>query len=126
MKKILFVLPFLPACIDVYLNPVKDDDTGETGIVVINPNAPKIESLTLSPDPVFTDQTLTATATVLDPDNEGSTTTYEWAWFVNDVDVEQNMETLSGLDSFNKGDTVEVQVTPTNEEGTGEMVAASA
>jgi hypothetical protein len=125
MKKILFVLPFLPACIDVYLNPVKDDDTGETGIVVINPNAPKIESLTLSPDPVFTDQTLTATATVLDPDNEGSTTTYEWAWFVNDVDVEQNMETLSGLDSFNKGDTVEVQVTPTNEEGTGEMVAAT-
>jgi len=123
MNKILFVLPFLPACIDVYLNPVKDDE-GDTGSVS-NPNSPQIESLVLSPDPVFTNDVLTATATVSDPSEGSQTTTYEWVWLINDEKIEHDGETLDGETAFNKGDTVEIQATPSNDDATGAMVSTT-
>jgi hypothetical protein len=126
MKKLLFILPFLPACLDVYLNPIEKDDTGgdtvsDTGI---GPESdPTLSELTLSPNPAFTNDVLTATATT--NDGQGGTPEITWAWFVNGTDLELDTATLNGVDAFDKGDSVEVQATPYNEEGAGETTSVT-
>ena len=54
MKKILFILPFMPDCLEVYLNPIEKDETGEetgndTGNVV--EAVPTVSELKLTPAP---------------------------------------------------------------------------
>ena len=126
MKKLLFILPFLPACLEVYLNPIEKDDTVEetgndTGNVV--EGVPTVSELTTTPDPAFTNDVLTATAST--DDGQGGTPEVTWAWFVNGSDLELDTDSLNGVDSFDKGDTVGVQATPYNEDGTGETASAT-
>jgi len=124
VRSILFFLAFLPACIDVYLNPIKDkEDTGDSGEIIVEPGIPTVTALGLSPDPAFTNDMLSATATT--DDGEGGSPDVLWAWSVNTVDIEWTEATLSGLDYFEKGDIVEVSATPFTEESTGSAATAS-
>jgi len=86
-------------------------------------------TVNLTPDPAFTNDTLTATATKADVDGEPVTLTYVWK--VNGTTVKTTSDTSSLTDTLdmtvagngNKGDTVSVEVTPND--GTANGSAAS-
>lgn len=84
---------------------VVDSDPAIFEISVVN-RAPSIYGLELTPDPAYTNSTLTATVDVLDDDSDPIQLSYSWA--VNDVTVEgETGETLAG-DYFKKDDNVAV------------------
>jgi hypothetical protein len=94
-----------------------DGTTASTSVVVQN-SAPVINSLTLSPNPVGTNDTLTATVDATDADNDAMTFTYVWK--VNGTVVQTTSAASSATDTLDlsqagkgdSGDTITVEVTP--------------
>ncbi|MCK6524859.1 hypothetical protein L6R49_25940, partial [Myxococcota bacterium] len=80
-------------------------------------------TLTLTPAELTTDSTVTALIGGADPD--GDVLSFEIQWLVNDTVVASDVESISGVDYFDKGDTVQVVVTATDSEG-GSTTAESA
>ncbi len=78
---------------------------------------PTIEELVLTPDPVRTDDVVTATAVISDPEEDELTTT--WSWFVDGNLVQTGADaTLDGTLWLDKGDTLSVTVETTDGEST--------
>ena len=103
-------------------NDGTEDGPSATAETTIGNGLPAI-TITLTPAAVTTDTVLTALIGGSDPD--GDVLTYEIDWLVNDAVVASGVESLSGLDFFDKGDTVQVVVTATDSEG-GSTTAESA
>jgi len=124
MRPIFLFIPFLCSCVDVAITPIKDDTgdthTTDTGTVVTG--TPSITSLSLTPDPAFTDDLLIATAE--SDDGYGSPADLTWSWSVNGSEVATEVSELDGAAFFEKGDTVTVSVTPFSDEVTGDASIA--
>ena len=80
-------------------------------------------TITLTPAALTTDTVITALIGGADPD--GDVLGFEIEWLVNDAVVASDVESLSGLEHFDKGDTVQVVVTATDSAG-GSTTAESA
>ena len=94
-----------------------DGNVLEDTVIVAN-TAPVIDSVTLSPSPVYTNDTIIATAVLLDDDTT-QTVSATYAWHVIDfqtgIDTEVQSgtnSTLSGVSFFDRDDEVYVIVTP--------------
>ena len=85
--------------------------------------APEISSLELTPNPIYTQSTLTAIASATDAEGDGISYLYDW--FVNGSLVQSG--TSPELDSsyFEKGDVVQVTLTVNDSFGTGIPESAS-
>jgi hypothetical protein len=109
----------------VEVTPFDGEEAGtpvsSTSVTVQN-TLPTLASVTLSPDPVRTDDTLTATAGTT-TDDDGDTVSVTYAWTVNGTAAGTGA-TLAGT-AFKKGDTVEVTATPNDGTGSGTAVKAS-
>ena len=88
----------------------------DTSIKRLN-TAPTVDSVTLSPATVYTNDTITAAVTTSDEDGDAVTVTY--AWYVNGDLVGETGSTLSGATYFNKDDLVHVVATPSDGSTTG-------
>ena len=84
----------------------------DTVDIIVNPpnNPPVMTSVTITPDPAYTNDDLTANPTATDAD--GDPITYSYQWIKNDVNIagETNQTLLSG--NFVKNDIIKVKVTP--------------
>jgi len=100
---------------------VTPSDAGGAGAVgsdeiAIANTAPEVDAVTLSPSPVYTDDTLTASVTSSDED--GDSVSLSYAWYVNSALTGGDSASLSGT-YFDKGDSVFVEVTPSDAGGAG-------
>jgi formylglycine-generating enzyme required for sulfatase activity len=75
-------------------------------------SAPTVSALSLSPSHLTTDDTLTVSAVGADLD--GDPVSFSYAWSVNGAGVAATGSSLSGGLYFNRGDTVEVAVRPSD------------
>ncbi len=79
---------------------------------------PSVDAPTLTPDPLFTDDL--ATCSVPTPsDPEGDPVTVVLRWLVDGNDVGVTADTLAGA-TFDKGQTVQCEATPSDATGTGD------
>jgi hypothetical protein len=101
----------------------KDGGTASaTASVTISNQAPTISSVSLSPDPVYTNDTLTVSATIEDDDGDTLTTSYDW--YVEDALVQSGSDnTLDGEDWFDKDDEVYVVITVNDEIETSSAIS---
>ena len=84
--------------------------TETTATVTIGNSPPEITDVSLAPTDVFTDDTVTATASTIEPD--GQPLTFQYAFYVDDVLVQDSASaTLDGTVHFDKGQTIQVTVT---------------
>lgn len=112
----------LPGCTDGKDVSPKDDSnttSEDSGEEPCN-TPPRVVSVSISPDPAFTNDT--STATVEATDAEGDAVNLRYAWLVGGVEVGAG-ETLDGTTGFDKHDRVHVVVTPSD--GTVEGEPAS-
>ncbi|MEE2752005.1 MAG: putative metal-binding motif-containing protein, partial [Myxococcota bacterium] len=86
---------------------------------------PTVESVTLSPTPVYTNDTITAAVTTSDSD--GDPVSLSYAWSVDNTVVLEGVDeaSLAGTSFFSKGQTVLVSVTPDDGFGAGNSAASS-
>lgn len=98
------------------------DGPSATAEATIGNGLPSV-TLTLTPAELTTDSTVTALIGGADPD--GDVLSFEIQWLVNDTVVASDVETISGVEYFDKGDTVQAIVTATDSEG-GSTTAESA
>lgn len=75
---------------------------------------PRITSLDVTPEEVYTDDLLTASAVAFDDD--GDPTTIRFDWYVDGVLARANSATFDGTTRFDKGDDVYVLATPVDSE----------
>ena len=73
-----------------------------------------MDSVTLSPSTVYTNDTITATAVLSDDDSSQSgSLTANYEWFVDNASVQNgSSNTLDGVSMFNRDQSVYVTVTP--------------
>ncbi len=93
-----------------------DVGTGVNGV-------PSVGGVGLGPSSAGTSDTLTANATGADPD--GDPVTLAYAWYVNGALVAETGASLDGTIWFDRGDTVYVEVTPSDPTSTGTATASS-
>ena len=110
------------------VTPDDGTDSGSTvtsNVVVIDNTPPIMATVTLSPPDPGTEDTISATPTATDSD--GDTITYTYEWYVNStLVVTTTVGELSGLVYFDRGDSVEVTVTPNDGTDDGSPVSSSA
>ena len=95
------------------VTPYDGDDAGTaiSASVTIENTAPEVTEITLSPDPVYTDDVLAAVATTNDVDGDAVSLSYDW--YVDGTLVASGSSgTLDGLSAFNKDEEVYVVATP--------------
>ncbi len=100
---------------------VMDGVAGEAS-VTIGDTAPTMLSLTLSPDPLHSNEN--ATAVPVAEDVDGDTITYTWVWGVDGRHVIDTADSLGGF-NFSRGQTVKATATPSDGELSGDPMAAS-
>lgn len=97
------------------------DGDGETATgtatVVIENRPPIVDSVTLAPNVVYTNDLLTATSVITDDDEQAFSALYEWHVVDYDTGVDSIVQsgtdsTLSGVSYFDRDDEVYVIVTP--------------
>ena len=95
-----------------------DSGTALSDSVMALNEPPVVDSVSLSPSSVYTDDTITAVVSTSDLD--GDTVTLSYAWYVDGVLVSETGGTLDGATWFEKGQAVFVVVTPNDgtEDGT--------
>ncbi len=99
---------------------VMDGVAGEASATIVN-TPPQLVSVSITPDPLQTDDTAQAVVEVYDAD--GDEVSYVWTWGVNGREVFTGRDTLSGL-NFRRDQVVRVTVTPSDAEASGEPVSA--
>ena len=108
-----FIVGTLLACRSTPNDGKTDGDFAEDTATIQN-TLPSVDSVTLSPSTVYTNDTITAAAVLSDGDSSQSgslTATYEW--FVDNVSVQNgSSNTLDGVSMFNRDQSVYVTVTP--------------
>ena len=88
---------------------VDDGDSVDSNMVTIGNHAPVVESVTLSPDPAYTDDVLTSSVTT--SDEEGDTVSLVYQWYVDGAYVGSGTS-LDGLTAFDRGQEVYLTVFP--------------
>jgi hypothetical protein len=78
---------------------------------------PEVTSLELDPAAVYTNDVITAAVSASDP--EGDAVTLAYGWFVDGALVAASADPLDGSIHFDKNQTVELQVTPSDEFASG-------
>jgi len=81
---------------------------GETSIIISN-SIPSVDSVSLSPDPLYTDNLVSASASASDSD--GDTLTLYYTWSVNGAEVQTGTGSSLAASFFAKGDGVSVAAT---------------
>ncbi len=82
-------------------------------LTVVGPdsnNAPEVSGVTLSPNPVMTNDIISVSATTSDAD--GDPVTLSYSWIKNGNFMSETGNTLDGSSWFDKGDQIQVEVTP--------------
>jgi len=80
-------------------------------ITVVAPNnPPEVSGVSISPDPAFTNDVISVSSSTSDAD--GDSVTLSYSWLVNGQAISETSQTLSGTSSFDKGDQIQVDVTP--------------
>lgn len=95
------------------VTPFDGQDAGDpmSASAVVANGVPSLASVSIAPDPPYTDDTVTATATG-ESDPEGDPVTLNYAWYVAGILVPgQTGTTLDGA-LFSRGESVQVEVTP--------------
>jgi len=93
-------------------------------ITVVAPNSPpEVTGVTLSPDPAFTDDIISVSASTSDADGDPVTLSYSWS--VNGNAVSETGSTLAGSTWFDKSDIIDVEVTPNDGTTDGTAVSSS-
>lgn len=98
---------------DTIICAVTPDDGTDTGATLTNrlliSNAPpEVVSVSITPDPALTDDTLSTSVSTTDPDSDSVSVSYQWS--VNSSPISTGTTLSSSL--FSKGDEVTVEVTP--------------
>jgi hypothetical protein len=88
-----------------------------TASVKIGNNLPVVQSITLSPNQLFTGQSVRAE--VITEDKDGDFVQVHYEWQVNGMPIDNDLDTLSG-DRVHSADTILVFVTPADPYGRGE------
>ena len=96
--------------------------TSGSGSITIENSIPVVSAVVLSPDPVYTNNILTATATYSDLDNDALGLSY--AWSVDGTEVQAGTTNTLSNGLFSKGQTVSVSVVAND--GTDTSIAATA
>ncbi len=109
--------------VQVTVTPDDGEDVGDavsSATVTVGGGVPVISSVTLSPTTLTTNTTVSASVTASDPDGDSITLAYDWR--VNGSSVGVTSSSLSGSSWFDKGDDVQVRVTPSDVDGSGSPV----
>ena len=109
----------------VTVTPTDGDLSGEpaTASVDITNTVPEVYLVTLTPNPATAGDVLSCDPfSVYDADGDDLSFDYEWA--VNGVTVSVSSSTLEAP-SFQRGDEVVCQVTPSDDEGSGEALESA-
>ncbi|MEC7983579.1 MAG: hypothetical protein VX278_00365 [Myxococcota bacterium] len=83
--------------------------TATAASTTINNRLPTVDSVSLSPDPLYTDDTITATASASDDDGDSTTLSYQWS--VNGTVIQSGTDNSFDSSLFGKEDEVTVSVT---------------
>jgi len=95
-------------------------------LTVVGPdsnNAPEVSAVALSPDPVFTNDIISVSATTSDAD--GDPVTLSYSWIKNGNFISETGNTLAGSSWFDKGDEIQVEVTPNDGNVNGNTTISS-
>lgn len=106
--------------ITVVVTPSDGELTGEpvtSDAVTVGNTPPELVSISLVPDPLYTDDVLFPSVEAVDAD--GERISYTQTWYVNGSAVGETGATLDGADWFSKGDEVYVEITPTDGDDAG-------
>ena len=108
-----FIVGTLLAC-RATPNDGKTDGNFAEDTATIENTVPVVDSVTLTPSTVYTNDTITATAVLSDVDgSQSGSLTANYEWFVESVSVQSgSSNTLDGVSMFNRDQTVYVTVTP--------------
>jgi alpha-tubulin suppressor-like RCC1 family protein len=112
--------------VEVFASDPDDEGAGVTSAPVTILNTPPVvQSVTLAPQPAYTDSTLEASAVVVDVDGDTFTLVYDWRV---EGQAALSGDTIGSLDSsyFVKGEQVYVIVTATDDEASSLAVNSSA
>ena len=97
---------------------VTDEHDGSVTLVastVVLNTGPELTHVTLTPEEVYTNDTVTAVVTASDPD--GDTLSYRYAFYVDDVNVQDgSSDTLDGVVHFDKGQSIRMEATVSDTE----------
>lgn len=110
---------------EVYVYPYDGAAYGNPGsdAVSVSNSLPVIDSVTIDPNPAYTDDDIVATP-VGWYDGEGDPEKYAYAWYINEVlDASATTNTYPASATI-KGDTVRVIVTPSDPYGAGAAVSS--
>lgn len=99
-----------------------DGDPVSSATIVVGNSAPRVDSISLAPDPLYTDDTLVATVATSDAD--GDTVSLAYSWVVDGSTVGASGSSLSGSTWFDKGQDIYVVVTPSDASGSGSAVTS--
>lgn len=112
--------------VQVTITPFDGTDRGvavTSAAVIVENTPPVMDSVSLSPTDLRTNDTLTAT--VASSDVDGDTVTYDFAWYVDGVKIGATGATLDGSAWFAKGEEVWVVVTPNDGDDDGASMTSS-
>ncbi len=100
-----------------------DSGTALSDSVTIDNSAPQVQSISLSPTSVYTDDTISASVSTSDAD--GDTVNLAYAWYVDGALTSETGSSLDGTTHFDKHQDVYVEVTPSDASDSGTAVASS-
>ncbi|MEC7984224.1 MAG: glycine-rich protein, partial [Myxococcota bacterium] len=95
---------------------------GQSSITIDN-RAPSIDSITLSPDPLYTDDHLVAT--VASSDADGDSLALSYSWYGNGTIIQTGSDNTLHYSLFSKEDEIEVSVTADDGNDTSAPATAS-
>jgi len=83
---------------------------------------PAVASASISPDPAYTDSTLTCNNGTVS-DSDGDTVSLSYKWYKNNTIISGETSQTLGSGNFSKGDKMKCEITPTDQHGfAGEAV----
>ena len=119
-----FIVGTLLACRSTP-NDGKTDGSVVEDTATVQNTEPVVDSVTLSPSTVYTNDTITATAMLSDVDGSQSLSA-NYEWFVDGSSVQNgSSNTLDGVSLFDRDQTVYVEVTPNDGVADGTPVQSS-
>jgi len=95
-----------------------------TVVAADNNTPPEASDVALSPNPVLTNDVISVSATTSDAD--GDSVTLSYSWLINGNIISETGNTLSGVSWFDKGDQIQVEVTPNDGTVNGNTSISSA
>ena len=96
----------------------------DSSSITISNTAPEVTAHLMSPSTIYTDDIVTVSVTTTDADGDAVTLDYDW--YVNEVLQIETSGSLDGATFFGVGDTVRVDVTPSDGSDDGAVYSVSA